>query len=120
MICHYSTQIEQLKTDDVLDDPAEGLDFFTGLSKAPSRVSCVLLPFTGLQKKHLVDPKNKEYVGCDRILLYNKRRGGIVMNVFEAAAEACRKGIAVAMATIIEASGSTPRSSGARMLVYAK
>jgi len=41
------------------------------------------------------------------------------MNVFEAAAEAYRKGIAVAMATIIEASGSTPRSSGARMLVYA-
>ena len=41
------------------------------------------------------------------------------MNVFEAASEACRKGIAVAMATIIEASGSTPRSSGARMLVYA-
>ena len=50
LICHYSTQIEQLKTDDVLDNPAEGLDIFTGLSKAPSRVSCVLLPFTGLQK----------------------------------------------------------------------
>lgn len=49
LICHYSTQIEQLKTDDVSDVP-EGLDIFTGLSKAPSRVSCVLLPFTGLQK----------------------------------------------------------------------
>ena len=47
LICHYSTQIEQLKTDDVLKSCGR-LGCFTGLSKAPSRVSCS--SSTGLQK----------------------------------------------------------------------
>ena len=41
------------------------------------------------------------------------------MNVFEAAARACREGTPAALATVIGASGSTPRDTGARMLVYA-
>jgi xanthine dehydrogenase accessory factor len=41
------------------------------------------------------------------------------MNVFAAAAEAVQSGRKAALATVIEVAGSTPRSSGARMLVYA-
>jgi len=41
------------------------------------------------------------------------------MNVFAAAAEAWRTGRPAALATVILAGGSTPRSSGAKMLVYA-
>lgn len=41
------------------------------------------------------------------------------MNVFAAAAEAWGAGRKAALATVIEAAGSTPRSAGARMLVYA-
>lgn len=41
------------------------------------------------------------------------------MSVLEAAAQAWRAGQAAAMATVIGANGSTPRSSGARMLIYA-
>ena len=41
------------------------------------------------------------------------------MSVFEAAAEAWRTGRPAAMATVIGANGSTPRASGARMLVFA-
>jgi xanthine dehydrogenase accessory factor len=41
------------------------------------------------------------------------------MNVFAAAAEAWRTGRRAAFATVIGEHGSTPRSSGARMLVYA-
>jgi xanthine dehydrogenase accessory factor len=41
------------------------------------------------------------------------------MNVFAAAAEAWRTGRRAAFATVIGVGGSTPRSSGARMLVYA-
>ena len=41
------------------------------------------------------------------------------MEVFAAAAKAVQGGKPVAMATVIHASGSTPRNQGARMLVYA-
>lgn len=41
------------------------------------------------------------------------------MSVFEAAAQAWRTGRPAAMATVIGANGSTPRTSGARMLVFA-
>lgn len=41
------------------------------------------------------------------------------MNVFAAAAEAWRTGRPAAFATVIGVAGSTPRSGGARMLVYA-
>lgn len=41
------------------------------------------------------------------------------MHVLEAAARACREGRPAALVTVIESNGSTPRSSGARMLVYA-
>ncbi|MEZ4241886.1 MAG: xanthine dehydrogenase accessory protein XdhC [Myxococcota bacterium] len=41
------------------------------------------------------------------------------MNVFAAAAEAWRSGQRAALATVISVAGSTPRSGGARMLVYA-
>ena len=41
------------------------------------------------------------------------------MSVFEAAAEAWRTGRPAAMATVIGANGSTPRASGARMIVFA-
>lgn len=40
------------------------------------------------------------------------------MDVFAAAAEAWRTGRRAALVTVIEAGGSTPRTSGARMLVY--
>ena len=41
------------------------------------------------------------------------------MNVFKAAAQACTEGIPTALATVIHAQGSTPRTQGARMLIYA-
>ncbi len=41
------------------------------------------------------------------------------MDVFEAAARACREGIPAAMATVIGASGSTPRTEGARIVIFA-
>ena len=41
------------------------------------------------------------------------------MEVFEAAAQACKNGVPSALATVIRTAGSTPRSEGARMLVYA-
>jgi xanthine dehydrogenase accessory factor len=41
------------------------------------------------------------------------------MNVFAAAAKAWRTGQRAALATVIEAAGSTPRVAGARMLVFA-
>ncbi len=41
------------------------------------------------------------------------------MDVFTAAAEAWRSGRPAALATVIAVGGSTPRASGARMLVYA-
>ncbi|MFT4621988.1 MAG: xanthine dehydrogenase accessory factor [Myxococcota bacterium] len=41
------------------------------------------------------------------------------MNVFAAAAEAWRTGRPAALATVIGVGGSTPRSAGSRMLVYA-
>ena len=40
------------------------------------------------------------------------------MNVFAAAARACRDGQSAALATVIGTTGSTPRQAGARMLVY--
>lgn len=40
------------------------------------------------------------------------------MNVFEAAADAFRKGRRAAFATVLAKGGSAPRTSGARMLVY--
>jgi len=40
-------------------------------------------------------------------------------NLFAALAEADRKGIAVALATVVAASGSVPRHVGAKMLIYA-
>ena len=41
------------------------------------------------------------------------------MNVFRAAADAWERGERAALATVLSAMGSTPRSAGARMLVHA-
>jgi xanthine dehydrogenase accessory factor len=41
-----------------------------------------------------------------------------MVSLFEALAEADRKGIAVALATVVAASGSVPRHAGSKMLIY--
>ncbi len=41
-----------------------------------------------------------------------------MLSLFEALAEADRKGIAVALATVVSAKGSVPRHAGSKMLIY--